>query len=199
MSLPAMERERGLTVLRELWRRGLAIWSGGINYVCLYLLAIVLANLSVAKFGPSVAIVNAALFIGLDLTARDKLHDAWKHERLLLKMAVLIAGGSVLTVLFNWGAWRIAVASCAAFACAATVDALVYHRLLNQPRWLRINGSNVPSAFVDSLLFPLVAWGWPPLWGVMVGQFVAKVGGGFVWSVILGWRGWRWRGESLLC
>ena len=42
--------------------------------VGLYLVAIIAANLLVAKFGPAISIVNAFLFIGLDLTARDKLH-----------------------------------------------------------------------------------------------------------------------------
>ena len=37
--------------------------------VAAYLVAIVLANLSVAAWGPSVAIVNAFLFIALDLTS----------------------------------------------------------------------------------------------------------------------------------
>lgn len=45
-------------------------------YVIMYLVAIVLANLTVAAFGPRMVIVNAFLFIGLDLTARDRLHDA---------------------------------------------------------------------------------------------------------------------------
>lgn len=34
--------------------------------IALYLAAIVLANLSVAYFGPAVSIVNSFLFIGLD-------------------------------------------------------------------------------------------------------------------------------------
>ena len=46
-------------------------------YVVLYLFAIVAANLLVARFGPSVTIINAFLFIGLDLTTRDGLHEAW--------------------------------------------------------------------------------------------------------------------------
>ena len=41
-------------------------------YVIMYLAAVVLANLSVAQWGPSVAIVNAFLYRP-DLTARDAL------------------------------------------------------------------------------------------------------------------------------
>ena len=55
--------------------------------IILYLVAIILANLSVAHFGPSVAVVNAFLFIGLDLTARDALHERW-HGRHLARLAL---------------------------------------------------------------------------------------------------------------
>ena len=60
-------------------------------YIILYLVAIVLANLSVATFGPTVVIINAFLFIGLDLTARDQLHEAWRGNNLLIKMSVMMA------------------------------------------------------------------------------------------------------------
>jgi hypothetical protein len=43
-----------------------------------YLAAIMAANLLVVQFGPSIAIVSAFLFIGLDLTTRDYLHEAWR-------------------------------------------------------------------------------------------------------------------------
>lgn len=157
-------------------------------YVALYLFAIVAANLIVTHFGPSVSIMTAFVLIGLDLTARDHLHDAWHDKRLARNMILLIAAGSILTVIINRGAGRIAVASFAAFAVAATVDTLTYHRLFNRTRLVRINGSNVFSAAADSLLFPLLAFGWPPLVGVMLGQFAAKVGGGFIWSLVLNLR-----------
>ena len=155
-------------------------------YVALYLIAIVLANLTVAAFGPNMVIVNAFLFIGLDLTARDRLHDAWRGNRLALKMTALIAAGSVISYILNRDAAQIAVASFVAFAAAAIVDALVYHLLGRYPRWLRINGSNVPSALVDSLIFPTLAFG-AFLWPVVLGQFLAKVFGGLAWSLVFRW------------
>jgi hypothetical protein len=155
-------------------------------YVVLYLLAIVLANLSVAAFGPRFAILNAFLFIGLDLTARDRLHDAWKGRQLLPRMTALIAAGSILSWLLNRDAGPVALASFVAFAAAAAVDTLVYHWLGGYPRWLRINGSNIPSAAVDSLVFPTLAFG-AFLWPIVLGQFAAKTLGGFVWSLLLRW------------
>lgn len=154
-------------------------------YITLYLSAIILANLSVAHFGPAVSVVNAFLFIGLDLTSRDRLHESWQGNGLLWKMAALIAAGSILSWLLNRNTGPIAVASFVAFAAAASVDALAYHRLLHLPHWARINGSNIPAALVDSIVFPVLAFGWPPLLWVILGQFLAKVAGGFLWSVLL--------------
>lgn len=166
-------------------------------YVGLYLAAIVLANLTVAAFGESMVIVNAFLFIGLDLTARDQLHEAWRGDNLVVKMGLLIFAGSLLSWLLNRGAAQIAVASFVAFALAATVDAVIYQFLGKYPRWLRVNGSNVPSAFVDSLVFPTLAFG-SFLWPLVLGQFVAKVLGGFVWSLVFRWLDTRQQKESVL-
>jgi hypothetical protein len=155
-------------------------------YVIMYLSAIIFANLTVAWLGPRVTIVNAFLFIGLDLTARDHLHDQWKNDKLALKMTALIATGSVLTIFLNKDAAQIAVASFVAFSAAAIVDTVVYHALGHWPRWLRINDSNVPSAAVDSIIFPALAFvGFLPL--ITLGQFAAKVGGGFLWSLVFKW------------
>ena len=149
-----------------------------------YLVAIVTANWSVSRFGPSVSIITAFLFIGLNITTRDYLHEIWQGAALKRNMFLLIATGSLLSLVFNAG--QIALASFVAFAASETTDAVIYHKLGQYPRWLRINGSNVPSALVDSLIFPVLAFGWPPLWVVVFGQFAAKVFGGAIWSLILG-------------
>lgn len=167
---------------------GHTIWSAtAVKYVCLYLIAIVLANLTVAWFGPNVTIINAFLFIGLDLTARDSLHEAWHNRGLWLKMALLIAIGSIISWILNRNAGQIALASFVAFASAGVADTIVYHLLHGRTKLLKINCSNVVSAAVDSLVFPTLAFGsFMPL--IVLGQFAAKVGGGFVWSLILNRR-----------
>lgn len=154
--------------------------------ILLYLLVIVAANLSVAAFGPTISILNAFLFIGLDLTTRDTLHERWLTN-LWRNMALLIATGSLLSALLNWQALPIAIASCVAFAVSAIADTLVYSALHNRAKLVKINGSNVVSAGVDSILFPALAFGFPLLISIMIGQFIAKVGGGFLWSIILNW------------
>lgn len=153
--------------------------------IAAYLLAIVLANLLVAQFGPSVTILNAFLFIGLDLTARDRLHDTWHGRGLRWKMPLLILVGSLLSAVLNWNAAPIALASCLAFGASAAVDTLVYGLLRWQPRLVRMNGSNLFSAAIDSVLFPALAFGFPLMWGIVIGQFAAKVFGGFLWSLML--------------
>ena len=152
-------------------------------YVLLYLLAIVLANVTVALFGPWVSVLNAFLFIGFNLTARDKLHDAWHGNHLKRNMALLILAGSVLS--FALGAGQIAIASLVAFALSETVDSVGYHLLRGQGRMTRMNGSNIPAAAVDSIVFPYIAFGSPLLWPIVIGQFVAKVFGGAIWSAII--------------
>lgn len=155
-------------------------------YVAMYLGAIVAANLIIARFGPSAAIIVAFVFIGFDLVARDRLHDAWRGRGLAWKMAALIAAGSVLSWVLNRDAGPVAIASFVAFAAASAVDAAVYAVGLRSGwAWFRrSNVSNVASAAVDSLLFPTIAFGaFMPI--ITLGQFAAKVLGGVIWSLIL--------------
>lgn len=152
--------------------------------VVVFIAAIATANLLVAYFGPWFSPINAFVLIGLDLSLRDWLHDKWRYQ--LWRMGLLIASAGVLSYLLNPAAGRIAVASTVAFTVAATVDALVYHRLIDL-HWLkRSNGSNVAGAATDSVVFPLLAFGWfPGLPAIIALQFAAKVAGGGIWSVVL--------------
>lgn len=152
-------------------------------YIVMYLFAIVIANVTVSIWGPQMVIVNAFLFIGLDLTARDKLHEKWNGEKLYLKMLALIVSGGILSYLVNNGVGRIAIASTVSFVLAGIADAIVYQFLFTKKKMIKINGSNVVSAAIDSVAFPTIAFGsFMPV--IVVGQFIAKVLGGFVWSVI---------------
>ena len=153
--------------------------------IVVYLSAIVLANLSVTVFGPSVTVINAFLFIALDLTARDKLHNQWQHKNLWRNMLALIGSGSIISAALNANALPIAIASFVAFLAAGIVDTVIYHMMRHYPALVRINASNVFSAAVDSIIFPAIAFGFPLLLPIVLGQFVAKVAGGAVWSYVL--------------
>lgn len=142
------------------------------------------ANLIVVAFGPASAAPVAFVLIGLDLSSRDALHERWRGVGLVWRMGLLILAGSALAVLVNPASGRIAGASCLAFFCTATTDTVVYHLLSGFVVMARINGSNVASAAVDSIVFPTVAFG-ALMPRVSAMQFVAKVGGGFLWSLLI--------------
>ena len=152
--------------------------------VALYLAAIVLANVLVSRFGAPAAVVNAFLFIGLDLSTRDCLHAQWHGRGLWPRMLLLISTGGLLSLLLG-GAARIALASCLAFILAGIADTVTYHTLRRQPWLWRVHGSNLAGATVDSLCFPILAFGWPLLWGVVLGQLIAKIAGSTLWAAIL--------------
>ncbi|MGE5681327.1 MAG: VUT family protein [Bacillota bacterium] len=152
--------------------------------VIAYLCAIVLANMTVYWFGPISTPINAFFLIGLDLTLRDKLHDKWMDNKLWLKMFMLIAAGSVITFILNRNAGHIALASVISFAAAAFADAIAYTALHKKSFMIRSNGSNLAGSLLDSVLFPTIAFGVVMPW-VILGQFFAKVCGGFLWSLLL--------------
>ena len=150
-------------------------------YPAIYIAALVVANLLVAWLGPWFSPINAFVLIGLDLSLRDKLHEQWQNDRLLLKMGGLIAVASGVSYLLNPAAGAIALASFVAFAIAMTADTIVYHYLREKPWVIRSNGSNVAGAAVDSITFPTIAFG-GLMPEIVALQFSAKVFGGAVWS-----------------
>lgn len=152
-----------------------------------YLAAIVAANLFANFAGeqghPEWTVYSAFVLIGLDLTARDLLHDFWVENR-LAKLGALIVAGSALAYAINPASEKVALASAVAFAGAAVADTLAYTALHRATWFGRVNGSNVVGAAVDSIIFPTVAFG-GVLWSVSFGQFTAKVAGGVLWSLLL--------------
>lgn len=152
--------------------------------VVVYLISIVLANSLITLFGPSFSIVNALVFIGLDITLRDRLHDTWHNKNLFLKMLFLIISGGIISFIVNSNTLMIAVASTIAFILSAIADSIVYQILYNKSFLIKSNSSNIVSSIVDSFVFPTIAFGgFLPL--ITLGQIVAKILGGFLWSLVL--------------
>lgn len=151
--------------------------------VVVYLSALVLANLSVAYFGPWISPINAFFLIGLDLSLRDRLHEKWK-DRLWARMLALIAGAGAISFVLNPAAINIAVASVVAFVATGVVDALVYQKLVAKKWMIKSNASNTAGAAVDSLVFPTLAFG-SLMPAIVLLQFAAKVVGGALWSLVL--------------
>lgn len=146
----------------------------------IYISAICAANFSVYLFGPAFTPINAFLFIGLDFVIRDKLHEKVG----IIKMFLLIAVAGCVSFAINPATDLIALASVAAFAIAASVDASVYQLLIKKSWLVKSNGSNLAASAADSVIFPLIAFGAFLPW-VVFGQFVAKAFGGAIWSWLL--------------
>ncbi len=145
-----------------------------------YAAAMIVANASIAYFGPWVSPINSFFLIGLDLALRD-----WLHVRLTRwQMAALIVVSGLLTWALNAAPAQIAMASAVSFMAAACVDWAVFGALWRRPWLVRANGSNVASGLVDSLLFPTLAFGvFMP--HIVLMQFAAKVSGGAIWAWLL--------------
>lgn len=150
-----------------------------VTAICVYAIAMTLANLSVAQWGPSVTAINAFALIGLDLALRD-----WLHFRLKTwQMGGLIVATGALTFILNPAAGMIAVASSVAFTAAALVDWATFANI--RGTWLqRANYSNAAGAAVDSLIFPTIAFG-ALMPQIVLAQFVAKVAGGAFWAYLM--------------
>jgi len=144
-----------------------------------YALAIVIANLLVAQFGPQVTPINAFVLIGLDLALRNYL--SLKMNR--YQMASMILGTGLLSYGINPASGMIAIASGIAFTAAALADWATFNTVTGH--WMKRNlAGNSVGALVDSVVFPTIAFGsLMPL--IVFAQFVAKVAGGTVWGYLI--------------
>ena len=147
--------------------------------IAVYILSVVLANLSASHFGIWVTPINAFLLIGLEITVRDLLHERLNHLQLI--GVVLVAGAA--SYMLNADTQNIALASFLAVIVSCFVDYFVFKR--TKGSWLKkSNTSNVFSSATDSLIFPTVAFGSFNL-GVVLLQFILKLSGGFLWSLLI--------------
>ena len=147
--------------------------------ISIYAVSMIVANLLVAAFGPSITPMNAFVLIGFDLVLRDWLHFKLKTWQ----MGALIASTGVLTFVLNPAVGQIAFASAASFTLAAIADWSVFRKITGS--WFkRSNVSNIAGAAVDSFVFPIIAFG-SVMPAIIAGQFVAKVAGGAVWAYLL--------------
>jgi len=152
--------------------------------IYIYIVSLTIANLLVAWLGPWFSPVNAFFIIGLDLLLRDKLHERWGNNHLAIRMFGMIATAGAISYIVNQDAGIIAIASAISFMAAMIVDSLIYHKLRHLPWWKKSNGSNIGASAVDSVVFPTIAFG-SLMPQIVLLQFVCKVAGGFVWSLII--------------
>lgn len=149
--------------------------------IFIYLAAAVGANLTVTAFGEHGAYLTAFLIIPLDLIIRDILHEKWS-EKIWLRMGLLIATGSALSAIVVWDSRIVAVASFAAFAAGGLTNTFAYQKLISKPRLLKMNASNLPAAFIDSIVFAGILFEFDGAF--IVAQTAIKFVGGIMWSII---------------
>lgn len=151
-----------------------------------YLLAIVVANLSVTHFGKWALPFTAFLLIPFDLVARDVLHEEWKDNskvKMYLKLFLLILSGGILSYLINQDSAKIALASCVTFLSVGIINTSIFQMLIKKKILFRMNLSNGVSAIIDSLLFPAVAFGIFE-WRLFLSQSGAKIVGGLIFAYV---------------
>ena len=153
----------------------------------LYLLSAAAANIAVTRYGYEALPFTATLLIPFDLTTRDVLHDRWHDDRLVFRMAALVAAGGALAWVFASGSARVSVASAVSFMIAGAVDTSMYASMPNASRSKRMAFSNTASSIADSVCFPLLAFGIVS-WPLAVAQSVMKIAGGIAWAAIVTWR-----------
>jgi len=155
--------------------------------VLAYLILAATANIVTTRgfelIGPYIMPIVAFIFIGVDITLRDKIHERWARKGLWWKMGFLICGGSLLSWVTYPEAGQVALASALAFCGAGIVDTFIYHIVRKKSRRAAIHTSNVGSAAIDSLIFPFVAFGILAL-PIIAMQFAAKVAGGSIFEVV---------------
>ena len=155
--------------------------------VAIFITVMATANLLVAQLGPWITPFNAFVLVGLSMVSRDVLHQKWHDDATFYpKMFGMIAAAGLAAWAVNPAAGRIAIASATALTVSALAETATFQRLINRRWMVRSNGSNLPGAIVDTVVFTTVAFGFA--WGllaVMAAQAGMKIAGGLFWSALL--------------
>jgi uncharacterized PurR-regulated membrane protein YhhQ (DUF165 family) len=162
------------------------------SWACIFLFvgAVVAANLLVYTFGPIALPFTAFVLIPFDLVARDVLHEKWaaqSRKEVYTAFLLLICTAGMFTVVIHPGSGWVVAGSVAGFTGATLANTVGYDLILHYrpdvSRFWRMTISNVFGAAMDSLLFPLVAFGAVGPW-IAVSQWGSKSIGGVVWALL---------------
>lgn len=148
-----------------------------------YLMAIVVANLAVTKFGAAALPITALVLIPFDLIARDQLHELWTGNGLKMKMFFLVVSGSLISFALNANSKQIAIASCMSFLLAGAADFVVYQLCHNRPKHEKMIFSNLVSGTLDSIIFQLIAFN-SIIMSIALEQTIFKALGTILWTFL---------------
>jgi hypothetical protein len=149
--------------------------------ILLYLVALIVANLTISVFGENGFYVVGFLLIPIDMLLRDILHERWK-DNISIRMGGLIALGGVLTWLLNTDTLIIGIASVSAFTASMVVNTWIYQRMFGSSRVTKMNVSNFFASIVDSSVFILIFFGFD--WKIILIQSLIKFSGGFIFTLL---------------
>lgn len=147
--------------------------------ISVYVTMFLIANVLVSVFGPAITPINALFLIAGDMVLRDRIQYesgvAWSIS------ACVIAG--LATIAIAPGSEMIAVASALSVMLAGSASALAF-KLKSGGFFSKAMPANISAAAVDSLAFPLIAFG-SIMPGVTLAQFAAKTIGATIILMII--------------
>lgn len=152
--------------------------------ITLYLTALVAANLIVKHFGASGLWFASAFLIPFDYFTRCILHETLKGFKLVMVLILLTLVSSFITVVINYEAMEIALASVAGITSVQIVAGLIYQAFKQRSYLFKVNVSDAVAATVDSLVFQFIAFGVFD-WTITVGQIAIKIIGGLFWYFVI--------------
>lgn len=149
-----------------------------------YLISFVCANLLVKHFGPPGLLFSSFFLIPFDFVARCVIHEKYKGKQLIVIISSLTLAASLVTVLINYEAMNIALASMAGFTAAQIAAGIFYQSNKSKNFFYKVNLSDLVAITFDSIIFQLVAFSIiDPR--ITLGQIVIKFAGGLLWYYII--------------
>lgn len=154
-----------------IWLGRLALpWPTAL-WTVLYVLSILLANLTLNKFIalPIYGQLSVGtIFFAAVFTLRDRIHQSGvRYVFVAIGLALVV---NTLAALYTGTPARFILASFLAILAGELADTAVYQRLIDKSWWTRVLSSNAVSVPIDSVLFTLLAF-----WGDMTPSFILQI------------------------
>jgi uncharacterized PurR-regulated membrane protein YhhQ (DUF165 family) len=172
---------------RSLWPTGLIVAIG------LYVLAILLANLTLDRFIqlPAFGLLSVGtLFFAAVFTLRDRIHRAGGLHAVYVAIALALMVNVAAAVWLDTP-MRFIGASFLAILVSELADTVVYQRLIRRSWWTRVLASNAVSVPLDSVIFTLLAFYGDMSTREMTEIVFADVIAKFVIAALFAIRVWR--------
>lgn len=111
------------------------------------------------------------------------MHDITTSYKGVKIISLVLVSGAI-SYMLNTSGQAIAIASVVAFVLSMFASYII-HECLRSKEWIvRANFSNIPAAFLDTIVFTCIAFDSVPL-DVFVFQFLCKAGGAVMYTFIL--------------